>query len=81
MVFFARHLRVHVAYNSRFMQSIAERYAEAIRNILTDKTGDYAGESYIPLISSVDEDVVTSAQLRQPKYRVRNLTSPLEFLS
>lgn len=76
---FARRLRVSVAYHSSFMQSIAERYAEAIRSIPTDKTGDYAVESYIPLISSVDGDVVTSAQLRQPEYWVRNLTSPVEF--
>ncbi|KAI1496239.1 lovastatin nonaketide synthase [Biscogniauxia marginata] len=72
--FFARKLRVPIAYHSRFMEQIASDYSAAIGKL--EKGQDC---EHLPMVSSVTKDIVSADILRTPGYWVRNLTSTVEF--
>ncbi|PHH91885.1 hypothetical protein CDD83_9906 [Cordyceps sp. RAO-2017] len=74
---FARRLRVPLAYHSRFMTAIADRYAASIVGL----EGADRPASSAPMVSSVTGDVVAPHILATAEYWVRNLTSPVEFAS
>ncbi len=71
---FTRRLRVPIAYHSSFMKTIADEYHMAIGRLENEQISEF-----VPMISSVTGDVVTSASLRTADYWVRNLTSTVEF--
>ena len=71
---FARRLRVPVAYHSSFMKVIANDYHMAMGELENEQRSEF-----IPMISSVTRDVVTSESLSTADYWVRNLTSTVEF--
>lgn len=75
---FARKLRVDIAYHSRFMQSISEEYRISLGSL----SGNHAVSDFeIPMISSVSGDFVPPFELCEAEYWVRNMTSPVDFLS
>ena len=71
---FARRLRIPMAYHSRFMEAIAGDYYMALGRL---ESGRRSG--FIPMISSVTQDIVIAGTLSTPEYWVRNLTSTVEF--
>ncbi|KAJ0424608.1 hypothetical protein BJY00DRAFT_326526 [Aspergillus carlsbadensis] len=68
---FARKLRVDVAYHSRFIESIADDYRQA----LSDR------DNLVPMISTVTGTIVSARTLCDPAYWVRNLVSQVKFSS
>lgn len=73
---FCRKLRVPVAYHSTFMDSISEKYAQAIQNL---ESGRRSG--FVPMISTVTGDIVGAMDFTSAEYWTRNLTSAVEFES
>ncbi|KAL4747556.1 hypothetical protein BDW72DRAFT_209502 [Aspergillus terricola var. indicus] len=71
---FVRKLRVPVAYHTSIMQEIADEYRAAMGELQPGERG-----GFIPMISSVTQDISTAQTLRSPEYWVRNLTSTVEF--
>lgn len=72
---FSRKLRVPVAYHSRQMDSISERYTTMIGSLSTAK----GLEETIPMISSVTGERALPEQLIDPKYWASNMVSPVQF--
>lgn len=71
---FTRALKVEVAYHSPYMQTIADRYSEALQRICpqTDIKSD------VVMISSVTGYPVENKELG-PSYWVKNMCSPVRF--
>ncbi|KAE8153646.1 hypothetical protein BDV25DRAFT_136765 [Aspergillus avenaceus] len=72
--YFARRLRVNVAYHSPHMAGIADAYKTSIERIKPQDKHQGA----VTLVSSVTQERVNSSDLSSP-YWVRNLTSPVQF--
>ncbi|KAI0547124.1 lovastatin nonaketide synthase [Xylaria curta] len=72
---FTRMLRVPTAYHSRYMRSIAEKYATSIRDIEKEQ----ASLENVSMISSVSGEVVKAQDLSTAQYWVLNLISSVEF--
>ncbi|KAK4868617.1 hypothetical protein LT330_006819 [Penicillium expansum] len=73
---FARKLRVETAYHSPHMNMVAEGYRHDLQDIQPAK----GGESSIAMFSSVTKERVYATDMTAD-YWVRNLVSPVEFLS
>jgi NADPH:quinone reductase-like Zn-dependent oxidoreductase/malonyl CoA-acyl carrier protein transacylase len=73
---FARKLRVETAYHSPHMDMVAEDYRKALQAIQPSK----CRESTIAMFSSVTKERVYATDMTAD-YWVRNLVSPVEFLS
>lgn len=72
---FARKLRVPVAYHSRQMELISERYTTMIGSL----SGPLGVEEIVPMISSVTGYRIEMARLLQPSYWALNMTSTVRF--
>ena len=72
---FARKLAVEVAYHSPHMQQIADDYLTAMGDL---ESGDQL-HGCQSMVSSVTRQDVTTRELNQADYWVRNMTSPVRF--
>ena len=75
---FVRKLKVGVGYHSIYMEQVATEY----ERLLAGMTSGYIARksSTVPMFSTVSGDMVDPESLRQGRYWVKNLTSPVEFL-
>lgn len=71
---FTRRLSVPLAYHSRSMSAIADKYANSIAGLEPRKNS-----KWVPMISTVTQDIITAESLVSPDYWVQNLTSVVEF--
>lgn len=74
--FFARVLKVPVAYHGPHMEIVAKDYLDAIGAI---DPGFSSSFHHVNMVSSVTGEHVTPAELREPAYWVRNLVSQVKF--
>ncbi|KAL3488130.1 hypothetical protein BJX62DRAFT_253516 [Aspergillus germanicus] len=72
---FARRLRVDVAYHSRFVESIADDYLQALSGIPKELKQD----GLVPMISTVTGSIIPVRTLCEPAYWVRNMVSQVKF--
>ncbi|CAI6335394.1 unnamed protein product [Periconia digitata] len=73
---FARLLKVPVAYHSGHMHQIADLYCDAIGSLDPQVS---TSSRYVNMVSSVTGRPISHAELRDPSYWVRNLTSEVKF--
>ncbi|KAI1484807.1 acyl transferase domain-containing protein [Biscogniauxia mediterranea] len=71
---FVRRLHVSLAYHSRQMDAIFDKYVAMIGSFLAPQ------EATVPMISTVTGQRITSSQLIEPSYWPLNMTSPVRFL-
>ncbi|KAF7899503.1 hypothetical protein EAF00_003839 [Botryotinia globosa] len=72
---FTRKLLVGVAYHSHHMSAVAAAYSEQLSSLSSQVSA-----IPITMVSSVTGKVVSSDELRQPSYWVKNMVSPVKFL-
>jgi acyl transferase domain-containing protein len=72
---FTRRLRVDVAYHSRFVESIADDYLQALNGIPRELNT----EMLVPMISTVTGNIIPARTLCDPAYWVRNMVSQVKF--
>ncbi|KAL3448770.1 hypothetical protein BJX65DRAFT_317305 [Aspergillus insuetus] len=72
---FARRLRVDVAYHSRFVESIADEYLQALSGI----PRELDTEIFVPIVSTVTGNIMPARTLCNPAYWVRNMISQVKF--
>lgn len=73
---FCRKLRVPLAYHSKQMEAISEKYANLVGQLYAPEE---AKTPIIPMLSSVTGTLVKSKELTDPSYWVRNMVSPVLF--
>ncbi|THV55759.1 hypothetical protein BGAL_0004g00460 [Botrytis galanthina] len=71
---FARKLRVSVAYHSEYMKTISSEYYDVLGPLEKGRNS-----KFIPMLSTVTKDIVTTESLRDPIYWVQNMESPVNF--
>lgn len=71
---FARKLRVKVAYHTRQMNQVSDKYRSMIRPLSERK-----GRKRVPMISSVTGKRVSATELLDPEYWTLNMVSPVQF--
>ncbi|TGO80363.1 hypothetical protein BELL_0009g00470 [Botrytis elliptica] len=71
---FARKLRVSVAYHSEYMKTISSEYYDVLGPLEKGRNS-----KFIPMLSTVTQDIVTIEHLRDPTYWVQNMNSPVNF--
>ncbi|TGO19730.1 hypothetical protein BPAE_0335g00010 [Botrytis paeoniae] len=71
---FARKLKVDVAYHSKHMGIIADKYANSLQNL---SPGDFPGSA--TMVSSVSGKVVSVEDLCKSNYWVQNMVFPVRF--
>ncbi|KAH9986574.1 polyketide synthase [Xylariaceae sp. FL0662B] len=67
-------LRVTVAYHSRQMQQVLDKYLEMIGSLSAPRSS-----KRIPMVSTVLGKSVTTKELNDPAYWVANMVSPVQF--
>ena len=72
----AQKLKVNVAYHSAHMEPISKDYADAIRSISPGKSTKIGNPT---MISTVTGLPISAYELRQNRYWVSNLVSPVRF--
>ncbi|RYP06667.1 hypothetical protein DL765_009401 [Monosporascus sp. GIB2] len=70
---FARKLRVSVAYHSRQMLAVSDKYVRMIGSISVPKGPK------VPMISTVSGEPVTTSRLNDPTYWAANMLLPVQF--
>ncbi|KAG9238586.1 hypothetical protein BJ875DRAFT_415989 [Amylocarpus encephaloides] len=73
---FNRRLRVQVAYHSPQMAQISNVYLSMLNDL---EPSDESNETQTDMISSVTNHAIPHVDLRQGKYWVRNMVSPVRF--
>ena len=76
---FARKLRVTLAYHSRQMVQVADKYASMIGSLSKPKL--YNVKTIVPMISTVTGEHVSAVRLIEAEYWARNMVSPVQFSS
>ncbi|TGO92077.1 hypothetical protein BPOR_0011g00280 [Botrytis porri] len=71
---FARKLRVSVAYHSEYMETISSEYYAVLGPLEKGRKS-----KFIPMLSTVTQDIVTIEHLLDPIYWVQNMKSPVNF--